>query len=155
MMKSLQKLWQSVSLLLVCLSLVIFGFATSAIASIQVADAPCIFGKEFILCEAQITGGEFTVKAPASVPGPITVRSAVLSLPDDETGKITKIVITGPDNQREFGCENINVKNGTNLIKECGGPAVLKPGDTLYIAAGNNFKPDPDLSFGVTLRSEF
>ena len=91
---------------------------------------------------------------PATVPMPIAVRKAILSLPKEETGSIDSIVITGPDGQRIFGCQNIKVENGTDLIKACGGPAVLQPGpNTTYQAVGSNFGPEKDLTFSVTLSS--
>ncbi|MGK7939643.1 MAG: hypothetical protein AB4062_05725 [Crocosphaera sp.] len=69
------------------------------------------------------------------------VRSAIVSLPEGEVVNIDEIVITGPDGQREFGCVNIKgVKNDDNLIKDCGGPAFLKAGKTVYRAKGEVVK---------------
>jgi hypothetical protein len=75
----------------------------------------------------------------------------IVSLPDSETGKIDNIVITGSEGQREFGCAGLQVTNGTDLVQECGGPAVLKAGQTTYEAKGSDFAPNPDVSFSVDL----
>jgi hypothetical protein len=100
-----------------------------------------------------ITGGSFNVNLPGPVPMPITIRSAVVSLPPGETGTVNQIVITGPDGKREFGCQNIKVQNGTDLIKECGGSAVLQAGKTIYEAQGSDFGPNPDVLFSIDLES--
>jgi hypothetical protein len=101
-----------------------------------------------------ITGGSFNVNSPGSVPTPITIRSAIVSLPPGETGRVNQIVIIGPDGKREFGCQNIKVQNGTDLIKECGGPAVLQAGSTTYEAQGSNFSPNPNIQFSIDLKDK-
>lgn len=107
--------------------------------------------------QIEITGGGFSISPPleTAVPQPITIRSAVVSLPEGETGTLEKIIITGPTGEREFGCFNIKIQNGTDLIKSCGGPAVLEAGKTLYEAQGNHFAPDLDTTFSVSLTSDF
>lgn len=101
-----------------------------------------------------VQNGEFSVNMKAPVPSS-TIRSAIVSLPPGETGRVNKIVITGPNEQREYGCQNITVQNGTDLIKACGGPAVLLAGETIYQAEGSDFSPNPNVQFSVTLTSKF
>ncbi|BAZ31040.1 hypothetical protein NIES4074_35100 [Cylindrospermum sp. NIES-4074] len=104
---------------------------------------------------AKIKKGGFNFSVKTSVPAPITVRSAVLSLPAGETGTINSIAITGPDGVREFGCVNTKVQNGTDLVKACGGPAALKAGPTTYAAQGSNFSPILKTKFCVNLSTDF
>jgi hypothetical protein len=69
----------------------------------------------------------------------------VVSLePPDQTGTIDAIVITRPNGKREFACAGLKVQNGTDLIKSCGGPAVLETGETTYVAMGSGFAPNPN-----------
>ncbi|WP_293123613.1 hypothetical protein [Microcoleus sp. bin38.metabat.b11b12b14.051] len=103
-----------------------------------------------------ITGGKFTVDLKAiPVPNNLTVRSAVVTLPAREIGILNSISIIGPDGSSEFGCVNTRVRNGTDLIKACGGPAVLKAGNTQYTAEGSDFRPNPDVPFSITLSPDF
>ncbi|MDJ0508326.1 MAG: hypothetical protein QNJ64_03570 [Crocosphaera sp.] len=103
-----------------------------------------------------ITKGSFDFSTKNDSPE-FTVRSAIVSLPEGESGNIDEIVITGPDGQREFGCFNIKgVANGTNLISDCGGPAVLKAGNTVYQAKGSGFNPESDITnFSIKLCDTF
>ncbi|HLO85443.1 MAG TPA: hypothetical protein VK203_10630 [Nostocaceae cyanobacterium] len=127
-----------------CLSFLTFCFPATATA-----------GTKLLVDQIQecafINGGSFSVDKTGDVPLTTVITSAILSLPANETGIIESIVITGPDGQREFGCENIKVKNGTDLIKACGGNAFLKAGKTNYKAKGSNFQPILDTVFSVNL----
>ncbi|MEH2011978.1 hypothetical protein [Nostoc sp.] len=100
-----------------------------------------------------IKGGTFVVDKPnGKVPEPTRISSAVVSLkPPNETGTINWIKITGPDKQVEFQCSGIAVQNNTDLIKACGGPAILQPGLTTYQAGGSNFGPDTSSTLSVDL----
>ncbi len=147
-MNSLKKSVRLAKILVVALSFLILCFSTPALAdTINLTDAAA----KDLLESIQITKGKFSVDVKAKVPGQITVRRAVVSLPSGETGKINKIVITGPNGKREFGCQGIQVKDGTDLIKACGGPAVLEAGKTSYIAEGSDFGPNPDAKLKVDL----
>ncbi|NEQ98871.1 MAG: hypothetical protein F6K30_19480 [Cyanothece sp. SIO2G6] len=101
------------------------------------------------------------------------IRSVIVSFqPEDVTGTISSISIvrgTPPedahkfentddwtDKVTEFGCSNIKVKNGDDLVISCGGTAVLKPGMTFYSAAGKDFKSSHfPIKFKVTLSEDF
>jgi hypothetical protein len=63
--------------------------------------------------------------------------------------KITRKV--GNDDVIEFGCVNLKVSQGTDLIKSCGGPALLAAGETTYQAAGADFGPEPNGTFSIQL----
>lgn len=143
-MNSLKRLWQSSRFLAVTLIFSLFLFSQSASAMMGMPNIDSIFEK------VQITGGEFEVDVTVPVENQIRIGSAVVSLPPGETGTIDEIAITGPEG-KIFGCVNIKVTNGTDLIKSCGGPANLIPGDTRYQAKGSNFQPQPDVEFGVEL----
>ena len=116
---------------------------------------------------ANVKNGNFTV-VPRNAPNPLTgklvVRRAILILPDGEVGTIKSIKITGERKddstiQNLFGCVNVNVKNGTDLIKACGGPAELLGMDQLkdlrYQAEGTGFGPNPNVKFEVVLFDDF
>lgn len=133
----------------VAFSFLLFFFPATAMAD----SSPIMRAMEEIISKsAPIKGGILKVDRSTDIPSPGgTVRKAVLSLPDGETGTIDSIVITGPGEVREFGCSGLKVQNGTDLIKACGGPAVLKPGPTTYQASGSNFGPEPDVTLSVAL----
>ncbi|AFZ38289.1 hypothetical protein Sta7437_4858 (plasmid) [Stanieria cyanosphaera PCC 7437] len=145
-MNSLKKILQLSKFLAVALVFSLFLFSQNAIAK-------NITGMSAIeeMFEADIQGGNFTVDAKdLDFKNNLRVGSAVLSLPPDETGTIEEIAITGPSG-KIFGCVNIKVQNGTDLIKSCGGPAYLVPGKTKYYAKGSNFQPQTDLKLRVKL----
>jgi hypothetical protein len=98
--------------------------------------------------------GNFKVDAlKVPLPADVTVRRAILSLPPGETGKISNIEITNPTGLT-FGCKNIKVKDGIDLIQACGGPAALKTGgDVTYTAKGGCFSPG--IKFSVKLFDDF
>ncbi|BAY31344.1 hypothetical protein NIES2107_32030 [Nostoc carneum NIES-2107] len=109
-----------------------------------------------IIEKAAITGGKLSVNTTTtSLPATTVIRSAQLLLPAGETGTINKIQISGP-NGLEFGCQNIKVQDGVNLIKACGGPAVLQAGGSItYIAEGSGFTPEENTNITVVLSDEF
>lgn len=157
-MKSLKKsiLWTIVCS--VTLSILMFSFPTTAKADSSMSMKPI---EDAIVRIIQIKNGKFELKIPSAdipvipVHSDLTVRSAVVTLPASETGTLEKIIITGPTGEREFGCFNIKIKNGSDLIKSCGGPAVLKAGNTTYEAKGSDFSPQADVEFAVSLRPDF
>jgi hypothetical protein len=145
-MNSLKKLLQWSKFLAVTLVFSLFLYSQSAIA--QNATGMSAMERMF---EADIRGGTFTVDArDLDVKNDFRVGSAVLALPEGETGTIAEIAITGPSG-KIFGCKNIQVQNGTDLIKSCGGPAYLKAGKSTYSARGSNFQPQTDLKLKVKL----
>ena len=137
-MSTLKKLMSSVKILAICAVLILGLFAPSAMA-VEVGPI-------------HIKEGSFNVSSFHPI-NQVRVRSAVVSLkPANETGTIEKIVITGPDGEREFGCPNLKVEDGIDLIESCGGPAVLKAGDTSYIAKGSGFDPNSEVILSVNLK---
>lgn len=122
---------------------------------------------------ASIHDGSFEVQTISDIKEDFTVRSAIVSLPDGETGTIDNILITRPDEGKgcpgagskvidgtpvcvEFGCSGIKVENGTNLVSACGGPAVLKAAKTTYQAQGSHFEPQATFDdFSIDLCDDF
>jgi hypothetical protein len=107
------------------------------------------------------TDGKFSINLPATrtIPVDTTVRSAILRLPSGG-GMIESIQITDNNPPKSnpsglaFGCVNVRVKNKTNLIKSCGGPAQLRSGTTYsYVASGSGFKPNT--KFSIRLYDQF
>lgn len=141
----MKKLLELSKFLVITLVFSLFWYSQSAIAAMGM---PAI---DSILESVQIEEGKFSVDvADISIPTDLRVGSAVVSLPDGETGTIDEISITG-SNGKIFGCKNLKVQNGTDLIKSCGGPAYLKTGKTTYQARGSNFQPQADVKFSVEL----
>lgn len=137
----MKKLLQLTKFLAVTLVFTLFLLSPNATALIGMPDF-----------DVSVMEGSFNVDvSDIDVQKDLIIGSAVVSLPEGETGTIDQIVITGPDGQREFGCENIKVENGTDLIKSCGGPAYLKAGKTKYQARGSNFQPNPNVKLGIDL----
>ncbi|ACC83391.1 hypothetical protein [Nostoc punctiforme] len=149
-MNSLKKSMRLTKILAFALSFLIFCFSTEAIA------APSTPPTLIITEKATITGGKFSIDTTTPpLPATTVIRSAKLFLPAGETGTINKIKITGP-NGLEFGCQDIKVKNGVDLIKACGGPAVLEAGGAItYVAEGSGFAPKLNTKLKVVLSDEF
>jgi hypothetical protein len=115
-----------------------------------------------IMESVQIHGGTFSVKKtfpvktdPFPIPPlekPLRIAQAIVSLSPDtmKRGLVKSIKITGP-NGIEFGCVNLKVEDGTDLIKSCGGPALLEAGLTVYEANGIDFGPEQNGTFSVDL----
>lgn len=109
-----------------------------------------------IMESVQIQGGTFSVKTdPFPIPPlekPLRIAQAIVSLSPDtmKRGLVKSIKITGP-NGIEFGCVNLKVEDGTDLIKSCGGPALLEAGLTVYEANGIDFGPEQNGTFSVDL----
>jgi hypothetical protein len=124
------------------------------------ASPPAIDGGLAFVEKVPIKDGKFTATARTNVPGPhdgapgkpIRIEQALVSLSPDslKEGVVRSIKITGPKGV-EFGCVNLKVQDGTDLIKSCGGPALLEPGDTLYEASGDDFGPDGFGEFSIIL----
>ena len=150
-MNSLKKSMRLTKILAFALSFLVFCFSTEAIA------APSTLATLIITEKAPITEGKFSIdtKTPTPLPDKTVIRSAKLFLPAGETGTINKIQITG-SNGLEFGCQDIKVKNGVNLIKACGGPAVLEAGGVItYVAEGSGFAPKLNTNLTVVLSDDF
>ncbi|HYX15533.1 MAG TPA: hypothetical protein VE944_14415 [Nostoc sp.] len=150
-MNSLKMFINPAKILAFALSFLIFCFSTAAIA------APSTLATLIITEKAQITGGKFSIDTttPSPLPATTVIRSAKLFLPAGETGTINKIKITSP-NGLQFGCQDIKVKDGVDLIKACGGPAVLKAGGAItYVAEGSGFAPELNTSLTVVLSDDF
>ncbi|MGL5794987.1 MAG: hypothetical protein ACRC06_11385 [Waterburya sp.] len=130
------------------LLLLVFCFTSTAMAAGQTVD---------LIKKLPITGSsfEYTKTIPNNPPHTLTIQSAKVTLsPENAIGTLDSIVITGPDG-REFGCSNIKVKNGSNLIKDCGGNAVLKAGgSTTYAVKGSGFGPESKTIISVQLLSD-
>jgi hypothetical protein len=102
-----------------------------------------------------IQGGTFSVTKELSIPPlpkPLRIAQAIVSLSPEpmKRGLVKSIKITGP-NGIEFGCVNLKVEPGTDLIKSCGGPALLESGPTVYEANGVDFGPEQNGTFSVDL----
>lgn len=153
-MNALKPIAKTAKFFALVLSVLLFVGVTPALAYVMPA-APTF--------SVDISGGTFDVNVdvPNPLPKRFVVRSATISLPPGETGTIDSIVITGPtaanpDGERVFGCNNVKVKNGIDLIKACGGPAELLTGGTLvYKASGSGFGPRGSVKLGITLSDEF
>lgn len=144
-MNLVKKLVSSVKILSICAVLMLGLFAPSAMAETGSSINH--------LKSIPIEGGSFKVNPVKLIDTQKTIRSAVVSLvPADETGTIDAIVITGPNGKREFGCAGLKVENGIDLIKSCGGPAVLESGQTSYMAMGSGFGPSSKARLSVDLR---
>ncbi|WP_414623426.1 hypothetical protein [Calothrix sp. CCY 0018] len=134
----------SVKILAICAVLILGLFAPAAMADANMG----------VLKSIPIQGGSFKVNPVQHINHQETIRSAVVALePANETGTIDAIVITGPNGKREFGCSGLKVKDGTDLIQSCGGPAVLEPGETSYMAMGSGFDPNSKVILSVDLKS--
>lgn len=143
------------------LSILLFFSSAPAMAKVICTNAELV---------ATVTNGSFKVSTPL-LPNPLTgkatVRRAILVLPDGEFGTIKTIKISGKLRQSDgtlvdanvFGCNNTNVRNGTDLIKACGGPAVIPDNTTLeefqYQAEGIGFGPNPNFKFNIVLFDDF
>ena len=149
-MNSLKKSMRLTKILAFALSFLVFCFSTEAIA------APSTLATLIITEKAPITEGKFSIDTTTDpLPDKTVIRSAKLFLPAGETGTINKIKITGP-NGLEFGCQDIKVKNGIDLIKACGGPAVLEAGGAItYVAEGSGFAPKLNTKLKVVLSDDF
>ncbi|MEM8675533.1 MAG: hypothetical protein AAGF83_16915 [Cyanobacteria bacterium P01_G01_bin.67] len=144
-MKTVKKLVRNLSIVAITFAFLMFLVAPAAMAASNMRAV------ESIVESIEIKDGGFDVNVPGSVPEKLRIAFAVVALPAGETGIINSIAITGPDGQREFGCENLKVTNGTDLIQSCGGPAYLAPGKTTYMAKGSNFQPQGDVKFSIKL----
>ena len=142
-MNLLQSCKSILKTVVITLATCLFLFSPVAIASTDT---------EFTPPALDVKNGEFSFKnSEIMIPSSMRVQKAIISLPVGESGTIDSIEIIGPNNKREFGCKNIDVVNGTDLIKSCGGPAYLEEGKTTYKASGSNFKPDTNTSLKITL----
>ena len=108
-----------------------------------------------IMESVPIQGGTFTVTKELKIPPlpkPIRIAEAIVSLSPESMnrGLVKSIKITGP-NGVEFGCVNLKVEPGVDLIKSCGGPALLESGPTIYEASGIDFGPEQNGTFSVDL----
>lgn len=142
-MTSLKKLVQGVKILAVILTCSVLLFLQNAIAEETLSFSIDVKGSQFII--TPVTG---------TLDKKLRISSAVVSLPENETGIIDKIIITGPNGEREFGCVNLKVTNGTDLIKSCGGPAYLNVGNNTYEAQGSKFEPKCNFKLGIKLTQD-
>ncbi|MEH2243671.1 MAG: hypothetical protein V7K85_13320 [Nostoc sp.] len=148
-MNSLKKSMYLATILAFTLSFLVFCFPRSAMA------IPSTFATLSITEEAQISAGNFSINKTIPLQSKTVVRSAKLFLPIGETGTINKIQITGP-NGLEFGCQDIKVKDGVDLIKACGGPGALEGGGEInYVAEGSDFEPELNTKLKVVLSDDF
>ncbi|MCC5624182.1 hypothetical protein [Nostoc sp. CHAB 5715] len=164
-MNSLKMFINPAKIFAFAVSFIIFCFTTSAIPSVSFSTrrsananaAPSTLATLIITEKASITGGTFSIDTttPNPLPATTVIRSAKLFLPPGETGTINKIKITSP-NGLKFGCQDIKVKDGVDLIKACGGPAVLEAGGPItYVAEGSGFAPELNTNITVVLSDDF
>ncbi len=149
-MNSLKKFIQTAKVLAFTLLLVILCFPTNAMA-LSLPKAGDFLG---LPQSVPIENGSFDVKVTGTLAEDTRIGSAVISLPPGgETGVIEQIIITGPDGKIEYGCQNEPVTTGTDLIRECGGPAYLIQGETTYTAKGSGFTPELKTTLEVNLQA--
>lgn len=145
MMNTMKKLVRNLAMVAVTFTFLSFLSTSSAVALTNMPAVDSVFKR------IQIKDGEFDLQVTRSIPQKIRIGHAVISLPDGETGEINEIAINGPQGQKEFGCKNLDVQNGTDLILSCGGPAYLEKGQTTYMAKGSKFQPEGDVTLMVEL----
>lgn len=144
-MNLLQSSKNALKTLVIVVTTCLFFFSPVAIASTDTNDV-----MDTVFKEISITKSDFQYSHQKIIPTSGRVSSAIVSLPEGESGTIDNIKIIGPNNELEFGCVNQNVVNGTDLIKSCGGNAYLKEGNTTYEANGSNFTPG--ITLGIDLK---
>jgi hypothetical protein len=144
-MNLVQNLFRTASILVITLIFSVCLFAPVAMAAMGMPAIDSLF-KSVLIKEGKFSFSRDNI----NVPSDIRIGKAIVSLPPGETGKIDEISIVGPAG-KIFGCRNIKIKNGTDLIIACGGPAYLKAGSTTYKAIGSNFQPKSSVKFGVEL----
>lgn len=126
------------------------------------ADSAAMAAMQGIVKMVDVKDGSFgpfsvsTTIPPLPGDKPLRIGSALVSLSPDtlKEGVVKSIKITrkvGNDDIIEFGCVNLKVSQGTDLIKSCGGPALLAAGETTYEATGTNFGPEPNGTFSIQL----
>lgn len=121
------------------LSLLIFCFPTVAMADTYTNPEQTVKNPGS-LRQIEIKDGSFNVDTHGYLKEKREIRAVKVSLnPATATGIIDEIVITGPGGKHEFGCPPNQVKQGTDLIQACGGPAILQAGDVQYHAKGHGF----------------
>ncbi len=140
------------SLLFFCFSLVAMpvpaAWAEGASFMEQVQD---------IMESVDVHKGTFSVQTkPIDVTTRIIVEKATVSF-DPETmkeGTVDVLKIAQTNGKVLYNCVNLKVKKGTDLIRSCGGPANLTPGNTvIYSASGSGFGPETDGRFSVKLEA--
>ncbi len=141
-MNLLQSCKSTLKTVIIALATCLFLFCPVAIAS---TDNTLHF-------EVDVKNGGFSYENTKMIPS-ARIQEAIISLPAGESGTIDSIEIIGPNNKREFGCKNLDVVNGTDLIKSCGGPAYLEKGQTIYKASGSNFAPNANTTLKIGLES--
>jgi len=151
-MKKLTQTWALFTAILAICAALILQPAKPAYASNSAMAA-----MQGIVEKVDIKDGAFAVKTVTSIPPipggqQLRIGQALVSLSPEtlKEGTVDSIKITGPQGI-EFGCVNLKVKQGTDLIVSCGGPALLSAGQTTYEASGSNFGPDSTGTFSITL----
>jgi len=149
-MKSLKKFIQTAKVLAFTLLLVILCFPTAAMA----LSRPKVGDFLGLPQSVPIVNGSFDVSVTGTLQDDTRIGSAIISLPPGgETGVIEEIIITGPDEKIEYGCQYEPVATGFDLIRQCGGPAYLLQGSTTYRAKGSGFAPELDTTLTVDLQA--
>jgi len=147
-MKSLKKFIQTAKVLAFTLLLVISCFPTAAMA----LSLPKVGDFLGLPQSVPIVNGSFDVSVTGILKEDTRIGSAGISLPPGgETGVIEEIIITGPDGEIEYGCQNVKVTTDIDLIMQCGGAAYLLQGSTTYRAKGSGFKPELETTLTVDL----
>jgi hypothetical protein len=149
-MKSLKKFIQTAKVLAFTLLLVISCFPTAAMALSLPREGDFLGLPQSV----PIVNGSFDVSVTGTLKEDTRIGGALISLPPSaEIGVIEKIIITGPEGNIEYGCQNQPVETGIDLIMECGGPAYLMKGATTYTAKGSGFKPELKTTLTVDLQA--
>lgn len=140
--------WAKILTFAFALSFLMFFFPTTAMAN------SCQAAPGTVFKELPVNRGSFRYAVTKPVEKELAIRSVIVCLdPPIATGKIESIIIDGPSG-REFGCFPTRVRQGTNLISACGGPAILRRGETTYRASGSGFTPE-QVKLTVSLSTDF
>ena len=152
-MNTLKSFVRFANFLAFTLSLLIFCFPTVAMAEVITPDVcqnPKTAGNNSQPFRSiQINDGKFNVCSQGYLKEKKEIRSVKVALnPASATGTIDKIIIGIPGPEKkfskiEFGCPSNTIKEGTDLIQTCGGPAILEAGLVEYQAQGHGFGAEP------------
>lgn len=124
----------------------LFSLSTAAIAEIPqtIARANSTFD------HISVNGGDFRAEYTDYVEDPIRIREAVISLPDGVEGYIDGLFIMDELGRYVYGCMDIPVVDGTDIIQACRWTAYLHPGEVTYHIEGSDFSAG-DVEFELSI----
>jgi len=139
------------------LSMICFSLMAMPVPAAWAEGASFMEQVQDIMESVDVRNGSFSVQTdPIEIPNRIIVENAIVSF-DPETikeGTVDVLKIARTDGKVIYNCVNLKVKKGTDLIRSCGGPANLTPGNTvIYSASGSGFAPVTEGKFSVKLKA--